>query len=132
MQSGLVDLEQGKSPLICGVNMIHFRVKFNLNLGTIVLYHLIGVHISPTAFGEYPCVINFIRRSIIVGNVRLGLDNNVLSIDLDVPDYTVRWNRVLIDYFMNEHELPAPVNFVNVVIVSQGHDYLVLEVITVN
>jgi hypothetical protein len=96
-----------------------------------VLYDLVGIHISPTALSENPSVINFITRSIAVGYISLRLHNNVLSINLNIPNFTVRWNGVLVDDLMSEHVLPAPVDLVNVVIVSKGDNYLVLQVVTV-
>jgi hypothetical protein len=72
--------------------MIHGRIEINVNLGAVVLDDLIGIHVSPASLSKDPCVVHFITCVIGISDISFSLNNNVLIVDLDVPDFTVRWN----------------------------------------
>ncbi len=89
IKPGLINLKQRQSALISRVNVTHGWVQIDIDFGAVVLNDLVGVHVSPAAFGEDPGVVDFVAGVVVVGHVGLCLHDHVLVVDFYVPHLAV-------------------------------------------
>jgi len=92
--------------------------------------HMVGIEIGACALAENPGIINLKRGSGLIHGIRCTLHEQVAVIELDLLDPAVLHKRVFVDK-LRLVDLP-PVDLVDTVFVGQGHDALVLQIVTVD